>query len=65
MESYNGWGYRLYHPNVKSPYLWSYSNQYEKGKYVADATWDKDAVSAQCGGAVLLKRMEERGIISF
>ena len=24
LEGYNGWGYRLYHPDVKSPYLWGY-----------------------------------------
>ncbi|NEP63010.1 MAG: hypothetical protein F6K31_39895, partial [Symploca sp. SIO2G7] len=23
LERYNGWGYRMYHPEVKSPYLWS------------------------------------------
>jgi len=28
LEKYNGWGYRLYHAHVKSPYLWSYSNHY-------------------------------------
>ncbi len=65
MEGYNGWGYRLHHPKVKSPYLWSFSNQYEKGKYVADGKWNKDAVSEQCGGAVLVKRMQEKGLISL
>src|SRR4030095_1338686 len=28
IEEYNGWGYRLHHSNVLSPYLWSFSNQY-------------------------------------
>ena len=28
IEGYNGWGYRLYHTHVLSPYLWSYSNYY-------------------------------------
>src|SRR5436190_22259234 len=28
LERYNGWGYRLYHPHVLSPYLWSGSNLY-------------------------------------
>ena len=61
LERYNGWGYRLYHPEVKSPYLWSGSNQYVAGKYVKDGTWSATAVSAQCGAAVLLRRMAEKG----
>lgn len=36
LECYNGTGYRLYHPSVLSPYLWSYSNHYTSGKYKAD-----------------------------
>jgi lysozyme family protein len=64
-EKYNGWGYRIHHPEVKSPYLWSFSNHYTKGKYVADGHFDPNAVSQQCGGMVLLKRMEQRGLISF
>jgi lysozyme family protein len=65
MEGYNGWGYRLYHPQVKSPYLWSYSNHYQCGKYACDGVWDGDLVSEQCGGAVLLKRMEQTGLIAL
>ncbi|SHL17569.1 hypothetical protein SAMN05444266_102315 [Chitinophaga jiangningensis] len=62
LEAYNGFGYFKYH-NMNSPYLWSYSNHYTKGKYVKDGKFDKDAVSAQLGSAVILKRMEERGLI--
>lgn len=65
LERYNGWGYRLYHQHVKSPYLWSFSNQYTSGKYVADGTWSDTAKSAQCGAAVLLRRMAERKLIAF
>ena len=61
LEGYNGWGYRLYHPEVKSPYLWSASNQYLSGKYVSDGTWSDSAVSTQCGAAVLLRRLAEKG----
>ena len=61
LERYNGWGYRLYHAHVKSPYLWSFGNHYTKGKYVADGTWSESAVSQQCGGMVLLKRLQEAG----
>jgi lysozyme family protein len=59
LEGYNGWGYRMYHPHVLSPYLWSYSNHYTSGKYVADGTWSDTAVSRQCGACVLLRRMAE------
>ena len=36
LEGYNGFGYRDHHPQVLSPYLWSFSNHYARGKYVAD-----------------------------
>jgi lysozyme family protein len=62
LEGYNGWGYRLYHSHVLSPYLWSYSNLYNSGKYVADGTWSDTAVSKQCGAGVLLRRMAERNL---
>lgn len=55
LESYNGFGYRLYHPEVLTPYLWSTTNHYKKGKYTADGKWDGRAVSAQIGAAALLK----------
>ncbi|MCL4524068.1 MAG: hypothetical protein M1453_02010 [Acidobacteria bacterium] len=65
LERYNGWGYRLRHPHVLSPYLWSFSNHYTSGKYVADGTWSDSAVSKQCGAAVLLRRMAENGQVEF
>lgn len=65
LEGYNGFGYRLFHPEVKSPYLWSFSNHYTSGKYVADGTWSPTAKSGQCGAAVLLRRMAERHDILF
>lgn len=60
-ESYNGWGYRKFHPEVKSPYLWSFTNQYTRGKYVADGTFSPTAVSKQTGAAAILRRLAERG----
>lgn len=65
LEGYNGWGYRLYHSHVLSPYLWSYSNHYVSGKYIADGTWSDTAKSRQCGAVILLKRLEERGEITL
>jgi lysozyme family protein len=64
LEQYNGWGYRQFHPQVLSPYLWSFSQHYQKGKYVADGHFDPNAVSQQCGAAVLLRRMVDRGLIA-
>jgi len=65
LERYNGWGYRTYHQHVFSPYLWSFSNHYSSGKYIADGTWSDTAKSKQCGAAVLLRRMVEMGLIDF
>ena len=55
LEAYNGFGYRR--RGLPSPYLWSFSNIYEKGKFVADGKFDPEAVSKQCGAALLLKRL--------
>lgn len=52
-ERYNGMGYRR--RGVPTPYLWSYSNLYEKGKFVADGRFNPEAVSKQCGAALMLK----------
>lgn len=65
LEGYNGWGYRLHHPHVLSPYLWSGSQHYTSGKYVADGTWSDTAVSKQTGAAVLLRRLAEKGLVAF
>lgn len=65
LERYNGWGYRLHHPHVLSPYLWSFSNHYTSGKYVKDGVWSDTAVSQQCGAVVVLRRMAERNQIEF
>ena len=57
-EQYNGWGYR---GKVNSPYLWSFTNQYTKGKYVEDHKWIADAVSQQTGAASLLMGLVQAG----
>lgn len=62
-EKYNGMGYRR--KNIPSPYLWSFSDQYVKGKFVQDGKFDPEAVSKQCGAAVLLKALAERGEIEL
>lgn len=54
-EQYNGFGYRLYHPEVLSPYLWGMTSLYARGKYVADGKFDPNAVSDQIGVVAYLK----------
>lgn len=61
LEGYNGFGYRR--QGIYSPYLWSYSNHYTRGKYVSDGVWDPNAVSGQCGGGTLWRRMVNLGLI--
>ena len=65
LEGFNGWGYRRYHAKVLTPYLCSFSNHYDRGKYVADGVWDARAVSGQCGAAVLLRRLADRDQIKI
>jgi lysozyme family protein len=60
-EKYNGFGYRGH--RIASPYLWSFSNQYTKGKYVRDGRWDPNEPSRQCGAALLVKELIARGAV--
>lgn len=53
MERYNGLGYKK--KGLPSPYIWSWSDNYKKGKYIADGRFDPEVVDKQCGTAVLLK----------
>jgi lysozyme family protein len=52
-EKFNGLASRK--RGVVSPYLWSGSNHYQRGKFVQDGVFDPNAVSKQIGAAVLLK----------
>ena len=63
-ETFNGFGYRNPGINIPSPYLWSFSTHYTKGKYVRDNDYDPNAVSAQCGTAVLLRLLADRGLVA-
>ncbi|HEX7757593.1 MAG TPA: hypothetical protein VF421_19745 [Niabella sp.] len=63
LERYNGTGYRAF--LINSPYLWSGSNLYASGKYIADGTFSPTAISGQIGAMVLLKAMSARGIIAL
>ncbi|OUM00606.1 hypothetical protein [Variovorax sp. JS1663] len=56
-EAFNGFGYRR--RGLPSPYLWSFSPVYVKGRFVADHVFDPESVSKQCGAAVLLKMLQQ------
>lgn len=62
LEAFNGWGYRMYHPEVPSPYLWSFLTVYTRGKYSSDGKFDPRLVSQQVGAAAILKRLVALGI---
>jgi len=65
LEGYNGFGYRLHHPEVKSPYLWSATTAYTAGKYIGDGSWSATTVSKQCGAMALLRRLMESGRVDL
>lgn len=52
-ELYNGFGYRQ--RGLPSPYLWSGSNQYSRGKYIRDGVFDPSVVDVQLGVMVVLR----------
>lgn len=55
LEAYNGLGYKR--KKVPSPYLWSFTQFYTKGKYVADGKYDMNAVSKQPGVVAIMKEL--------
>jgi lysozyme family protein len=66
LEQYNGLGYAAgpfdrstghRYPPQASPYIWSGTDQYRSGKYIADGHYDANAVDHQTGCAALLKTM--------
>ena len=58
VEAYNGTGYERFHPDVPTPYLWSWTTIYDRGKYVADGRWSSTAASDQCGVAPVLRELD-------
>jgi lysozyme family protein len=55
LERYNGVGY--VNRGLPSPYIWSGTDQYAKGKYVRDGVFDPDEVDKQLGCAGLIMAM--------
>lgn len=57
-ERFNGFGYRV--RNVPSPYLWSFTTAYSRGKFVRDGVYSNTAVSQQSGAMALLYVLNKR-----
>ncbi len=55
LEEYNGLGYVNH--GLPSPYIWSGTDQYKSGKYIADGVFDPNAVDKQLGCAGLIMAM--------
>ena len=62
-EGYNGFGYRS--RGVPTPYLWSFSTLYDKGRFVADHRFDPNARSKQAGAATMVKGLVDEGIVTL
>lgn len=56
LEKYNGMGYS--NRALNSPYLWSFTNHYEKGKFVVDGHFDPNTIDKQCGTAAIIKTLD-------
>lgn len=55
LEEYNGLGYAA--KGIPSPYIWSGTDQYKSGKYIADHVFNADTVDVQLGCAGLIMAM--------
>lgn len=72
LERYNGTKTRRLQ-GYATPYLWSFTNHYEKGKYKEVkqpdgnfvSVFDDDLVSAQCGVAASLLILKNNGVIKL
>jgi lysozyme family protein len=56
LEQYNGLGYAM--KGLPSPYVWSGTDQYRSGKYIADHVFDPNKVDSQLGCAGLILAMQ-------
>lgn len=61
---YNGINNEYKRRGIPTPYLWSGSTHYKKGKYVADGVFDPEFVSRQLGAAVILKALVDLGAVT-
>lgn len=65
LEAYNGFGYRYTTDDgrpINSPYVWSMTNQYSKGKFGSDGKFDPNLVDKQCGCAPIMMALRAHGL---
>jgi len=60
LEAFNGLGYKKYHPEVLSPYLWSKTDKYTVGKYASDGKFDPLLKDKQVGTVPIYKYLTDR-----
>ena len=60
LEKYNGTGYIKNHPSVLTPYLWSKTNHYTRGKYSSDGHFDPNLVDKQIGCMPLIRYITDK-----
>lgn len=58
LEKYNGFGY--IRRGIYTPYLWSGTTHYTKGKFIKDGVYDSNAISSQIGAAVLIRLLTDK-----
>lgn len=58
LEKYNGFGY--IRRGIYTPYLWSGTTHYTKGKFIKDGVFDSNAISEQIGAAVLIRLLTDK-----
>lgn len=64
-EKWNGLGVLNKHPGFYSAYLWSFTNIYTGGKYIADGVWDEKAISKQVGVAALFLHLKQSNLLDI
>jgi lysozyme family protein len=63
LERWNGFGYKA--RGLLSPYLWSGTDLYERGKYVSDRVFSGQTVASTPGVAALLRRLHDTKVIDL
>jgi lysozyme family protein len=56
LERYNGFRSRVEH-GINTPYLWSGTNHYKRGKFIRDNVWSDTAISKQVGALAILRKL--------
>ena len=56
LEKYNGFRSRTEH-HINTPYLWSGTKHYERGKFVRDNVWSETVASEQVGAMPILRQL--------